>query len=112
MGTRTLTRGLVAGALVTIAAMPAFAQAISTHRVPAALALEAVGAAVEACKAQGYAETAVVVDASGAQQAVLRGDGSGVHSIDSAYDKAYTASSFKTPSGALAERLLASPASA
>jgi uncharacterized protein GlcG (DUF336 family) len=112
MAKRLITSGLLAGALMTIAATPAFAQAISTHRIPAALALEAVGAAVEACKAQGYAETAVLVDASGAQQAVLRGDNAGVHSIDSAYNKAYTSSSFKAPSGAIAERLLANPAGA
>ena len=104
-----ITSGLLAGALAAVAATPASAQALSTHRIPAALALEAVGAAVEACKAQGYAETAVLVDASGTQQAVLRGDNAGAHSIDSAYGKAYTSASFKAPSGALAERLLASP---
>lgn len=112
MARRFITSTLLAGALLAGAAMPASAQALATHRIPAALALEAVGAAVEACKAQGYAETAVLVDASGTQQAVLRGDNAGIHTIDSAYGKAYTSSSFKAPSGAVAERLLANPASA
>lgn len=111
MGAGT-ARGLLTSGMLVLAATPAFAQAISTHRIPAALALEAVGAAVEACKAQGYAESAVLVDASGAQQALLRGDNAGIHSLDSAYGKAYTSSSFKAPSGAIAERLLANPASA
>ena len=106
------TRVVLAGALLSLAAMPAFAQAIGAHRIPAALALEAVGAAVEACKAQGWAEAAVVVDASGVSQAVLRGDGAGSHTLDSAFDKAYTSASFKVPSAAIAERLLANPASA
>jgi uncharacterized protein GlcG (DUF336 family) len=108
---RGLACGVVLGSLA-VAATPAFAQALSTHRIPAALALEAVGAAVEACKSQGYNETAVVVDASGARQAVLRGDNAGVHSLDSAFGKAYTSASFKAPSGAIAERLLANPSSA
>ena len=112
MAKRLITSGLLAGALLVGAVMPASAQALTTHRIPAALALEAVGAAVEACKAQGYAETAVVVDASGVRQAVLRGDNAGAHSLDSAYGKAYTSASFKAPTGAAAERLLANPASA
>jgi uncharacterized protein GlcG (DUF336 family) len=113
MKTQMLSRGLVGSAVLVIAAAPAFAQgALSTHRIPAALALEAVGAAVEACKSQGYAESAVVVDASGARQAVLRGDNAGIHSLDSALGKAYTSASFKAPSGAVAERLLANPPTA
>ena len=50
---------------------------------------------------QGYAETAVLVDADGVRQAVLRGDRAGSHTLDSAYDKAYTAASFKTDTSAL-----------
>ena len=54
-------------------AQPVFAQALQTHRIPAALALEAVAEAVAECARQGYAETAVLVDADGVRQAVLRG---------------------------------------
>jgi hypothetical protein len=81
----------------------AVAQTLPTHRVPAALALEAVGEAVAACARQGYAETAVLVDADGVRQAVLRGDWAGAHTLDSAFDKAYTSASFKTDTGALVE---------
>src|SRR5271170_2734546 len=35
-----------------------FAQALQTHRIPAALALEAVGEAVASCAKSGYRETA------------------------------------------------------
>jgi uncharacterized protein GlcG (DUF336 family) len=80
------------------------AQTLSTHRIPAVLALEAVGAAVESCAKQGYAETAVLVDADGVRQAVLRGDRAGAHTLDSAFDKAYTSASFKTDTAALVER--------
>ena len=77
---------------------------LTTHRLPAALASEAVVEAVNACAKQGYSETAVVVDADGVRQAVLRGDGVGSHSLDSANDKAYTAASFKSDTSALVER--------
>jgi uncharacterized protein GlcG (DUF336 family) len=82
----------------------AFADVLLTHRLPAALAAEAASETVAACVRQGYHETAVVVDADGAVIATLRGDGAGIHSLDSAHDKAYTAVSFKNDTLALAER--------
>ena len=82
----------------------ASAQVLSTHRIPAALALEAVAAAVETCAKEGYAETVVLVDADGVRQALLRGDWAGIHTLDSATDKAYTSASFKTDTSALVER--------
>jgi uncharacterized protein GlcG (DUF336 family) len=75
-----------------------------THRLPTELANTIVREAVASCAKQGYAETAVVVDADGVRQAVLRGDRAGSHTLDSANDKAYTAASFKADTSALAER--------
>ena len=77
---------------------------LATHRIPAALANRMVGEAVATCAKEGYAETAVVVDADGVRQAVLRGDRAGSHTLDSANDKAYTAASFKNDTSALVER--------
>ena len=51
----------------------------------------------------------MLVDADGVRQAVLRGDRAGSHTLDSAYDKAYTAASFKTDTGALFERSKTAP---
>ena len=84
-------------------------QILTTHRIPAALALEAVGEAVAACAKQGYAETAVLVDADGVRQALLRGDGTGVHSLDSAYSKAYTSATLKADTMAVIERAKTDP---
>jgi uncharacterized protein GlcG (DUF336 family) len=86
------------------AALPAFADALTTHRIPAALAAEAAAEAVAFCARQGYRETAVVVDIDGAHQAEVRGDGAGIHTLDSANDKAYTAVTFRTDTLPLAER--------
>ena len=81
-----------------------FAQSLQTHRIPAALAAEAVSEAVASCARQGYRETAVLLDADGATIASLRGDGAGIHTLDSAHDKAYTAASLKSDTLPLAER--------
>ena len=66
---------------------------VKSSRLSAALALEAVGEAVAACARDGYAVTAIVVSIDGVRQAVLRGDGAPVHTLDSAFAKAYTAAS-------------------
>ena len=114
MTTRNPLLGLaaLAVALFGTAGMekPAAAQTLITHRIPAALALEAVAAAVDACAKQGYAETAVLVDADGVRQALLRGDGAGAHSLDSATYKAYTSASFKSDTSALVTRAAQNPA--
>ena len=81
----------------------ALADTLQTHRIPAALAVEAASEAVAACARQGYHETAQVVDADGVIIATIRGDGVGAHSLDSAFEKAYTAASFKNDTLALSE---------
>jgi uncharacterized protein GlcG (DUF336 family) len=105
-GNPVLTLAILIGAGCSILGAPAVsgAQVLVTHRIPAALALEAVGEAVAVCAKQGYAVTAVVVDADGVRQALLRGDRAGSHTLDSAADKAYTAASFKADTSALVER--------
>ena len=77
---------------------------LQTHRISPDLANQAVAAVVAKCASQGYAETGVLVDADGVQQAVLRGERAGAHTLDSAFAKAYTSASFKTDTAALVER--------
>jgi len=83
----------------------ASADTLQTHRIPAALAVEAATEAVAVCAKQGYRETAVLVDADGVTIAAVRGDGAGSHTLDSAHDKAYTSASFKNDTIAFVERL-------
>src|SRR5580658_8989601 len=99
-----LSRPAIVLLATAFAAPMCLAQALQTHRIPAALAAEAASEAVAACSRQGYHETAVVLDADGATIAVLRGDAAGIHTLDSAHDKAYTSVSFKNDTLALAER--------
>jgi uncharacterized protein GlcG (DUF336 family) len=88
---------ICAGAAVgAVCALPSAVCAqglIAEHRLSSALAHEAVGEAVAVCRKNGHAVTAIVVDLDGVRQAVLRGDGAAVHTLDSAYAKAYTAAS-------------------
>ncbi len=101
---------LAALCVVAIAGTAAQAQGLmTTHRISAALANEAVGAAVAACATKGYAVSAVLVDIDGVRQAMLRGDNAGIHTTVAARDKAYTAVSLKTDLSALAERFKTTP---
>jgi uncharacterized protein GlcG (DUF336 family) len=97
-------RILAALASVALMGSTAVGQTLPTHRIPAALAVEAASEAVAACAKQGYHETAQVVDADGVIIATMRGDIAGAHTLDSALYKAYTAASFKSDTLALAER--------
>ena len=66
---------------------------INNPRISAALANQLVGDTVAACAAKGYNVVAVVVNLDGVRQALLRGDGAPIHSMDNAYYKAYSAAS-------------------
>src|SRR5262245_27619072 len=94
---RTINQTVLSATLaLTLAAMAGEASGqglIKANRLSATRALEAVGEAVSQCAKSGYAVTAIVVDIDGVRQVVLRGDGAPVHTLDSAYAKAYTAAS-------------------
>ena len=65
----------------------------------AALALEAAQTAIEACAANGYKVTAVVVNSSGSPRVMLAADGAPEMTAQIGLRKAYTALTFKKPSG-------------
>src|SRR5260221_5728277 len=92
----------LAGAAVSVSTSSA--DTLPTHRIPAALAIEAASETIAVCGKQGYRETAVVLDADGAMIVAVRGDGAGIHTLDSAHDKAYTRVSSKNDTRALAQR--------
>ena len=85
---------LSAAAFVAVSAGAAQAQGvITTQKLSAALANELVGESVANCASRGYKVVAVVVDLDGVRQAELRGDGAPIHSMNNAYNKAYTVAS-------------------
>jgi uncharacterized protein GlcG (DUF336 family) len=79
-----------------VGAVPSGAQAqgvINMPKLSAPLANELVGESVAICAQKGYNVVAVVVDLDGVRQALLRGNGAPIHSMDNAYYKAYSAAS-------------------
>ena len=107
--------GLTAVAIAVAAAAGAQAQGlVQTQKLSAPLANELVGQTVATCAQKGYAVTAVVVDLDGVRQALLRGNGAPIHTLDNAYYKAYSAASLtlarkEDSTKAVAERMSKSP---
>src|SRR6516225_5471167 len=77
--------------VVAALAAPALADnVLTTHRLSAGLAAEAVTEAVAVCANQGYKVTAAIVDTDGVVQALLRGDDASMVAFATASDKAFT----------------------
>jgi uncharacterized protein GlcG (DUF336 family) len=102
---------LLAG--LALAPLPSLAQGVVTERnISAALAAEAVAAAVEACAGRGFRVSAAVVDRSGVLKALLRADGAGPHTVSSAQAKAYTAVSMRANTSQILETVRTNPGAA
>jgi uncharacterized protein GlcG (DUF336 family) len=89
-------QAIVLAVVVVMAAATAEAQAqglVTMQKLSAPLANELVGETVANCAQKGYTVTAVVVDLDGVRQALLRGNGAPIHTLDNAFYKAYSAAS-------------------
>ncbi|WP_051796798.1 heme-binding protein [Streptomyces sp. NRRL S-87] len=127
--TRTRTR-IVTGVGLAAVAAAVTVGAVSANAAPAAVAkkddaqpqalvtsthlsidaaTEAARAALDAAEAEGQRVTVAVVDRNGNTVVVLRGDGAGPQSYESAQRKAYTAVSWNAPTSVLAGRLAQTP---
>jgi uncharacterized protein GlcG (DUF336 family) len=88
-----------------LAASAALAQGVvKANRLSAALANELVATAVDVCSKQNQHVTAVVLDTSGIHQAMLRGDGAGINTVETSHYKAFTAVGFQTDTIELVEQ--------
>ena len=105
---------VVAGPMI---GMQAQAQGlVQIQKLSAALASELVTESVAKCVQDGYKVTAVVVDLDGVRQAMLRGDGAPIHTLDNAFYKAYSSASLtlarkEASTKVIADRMAKSPAS-
>ncbi|QJW35398.1 GlcG/HbpS family heme-binding protein [Cellulosimicrobium protaetiae] len=78
---------------------------VQVGRLSVAAAQEAAGAALAACQAEGLGFVSVaVVDRAGQVQALVRGDGAAVHTLEAAQAKAYTSAAFGAATSELAPR--------
>jgi uncharacterized protein GlcG (DUF336 family) len=113
---RIVAAGVVFAAVVGGMAAGSWAQGLVTmQKLSAPLANELVGDTVAICAQRGYTVTAVVVDLDGVRQALLRGNGAPIHTLDNAFFKAYSAASLtlarkEDSTKAVAERMAKNPA--
>lgn len=92
--------------ILTMLGMSSFAFAqeavFETKSLTPETALVAARAAMESCRKQGFQVAVAVVDRAGITQVLLRDRFAGVHTIEVATNKAWTAASFRTPTSSLA----------
>ena len=105
-----LSRFLIAGAALA-AATPAYADLPAKKYLPAALAATIAQTAYDACLQQGYRVSVHVVGDEGQTILALRGDGTSPHTFENSQRKAYTARTFRIPSGDFAQRVKDNPTS-
>lgn len=118
-GRRLATRSRLAQAFMgaALVALPMLSQAqvqISGKTLPLDLATEAAAEAIRSCEAHGYRVSASVVDVTGLERVLLRGNQSTVHTRETAFKKAYTVATLgpifgASTTGALTERISRTP---
>ena len=99
----------VACVLAFPVAGPAQAQLLSHKDLTSSIAFTIAQTTIDTCKANGYAVSVTVVGRNGEVILQVRGDNIGPHTIENSFRKAYTARTFRSPSGDLVERLKADP---
>jgi uncharacterized protein GlcG (DUF336 family) len=104
-----LRRAAIALASTCALAVPASAQLLSHKDISAAMAITIAQTAIETCKTNGYAVSATIVGRNGEIIVQVRGDNTGPHTVENSFRKAYTARTFRAPSGALVDRVKADP---
>jgi uncharacterized protein GlcG (DUF336 family) len=97
---------------IALIALKSFSYVPSSEAQPAlvnqkALSDEAafavVHGALDKCHADGYRVSVTLLDSSGLVRIQVRGDGTGPHTFEHSHKKAYTALTFKRPSGETAK---------
>jgi uncharacterized protein GlcG (DUF336 family) len=97
--------GFAAAAIMLTSAAPAGAALIVHKDLSYSLAKTIAEEAIAACAAKTYATSAVVVDRDGETMVALHYDNAGLHTMENARRKAYTAVSFKQTTSEYAKKL-------
>ena len=88
---------------------PVQAQLLTHKDLSQAMALTIATTAAETCKAQGYRVSVTVVGRAGEIVLQMRGDDASPHTMENSHRKAYTARTFRVPSGEMVNRLKENP---
>lgn len=89
--------------------VPANAQLLNQKAIPAAMAMTIAQTVIDTCKTNGFAVSVSLVGRNGELLLQVRGDGTGPHTMENSFKKAYTARTFRSPSAGLAKRLKDDP---
>ena len=94
---------------VIVMSSSASAQLLQRKDLSASMALTMAQTALETCKTNGFNISVTVVGRNGEIIAQVRGDNTGPHTFENSMRKAYSARTFRSPSGDLVARLKADP---
>ena len=86
-------------------AAPAAAQTMSEMTVSTDAAIQVATAALAQCRSDGQKVTVSVVDHAGREKVRLRDDGAAPHTETHSFRKAYTAATYRMPSGEYGKRV-------
>jgi uncharacterized protein GlcG (DUF336 family) len=105
----TVLQGFIGIGVACALAYPASAQLLQRKDLSLELALGIANHAGETCRAQGYRVSVAVVGRNGELLVHLRGDGTGLHTMENSFKKAYTSRTFRVPSGEIGKRFKDNP---
>jgi uncharacterized protein GlcG (DUF336 family) len=88
---------------------PASAELLAHKDLSLDTAVAIATTAAATCKAQGYRVSVHVVGRNGEVLVALRGDNASPHTMENSMRKAYTARTFRVPSGEIVKRLKDNP---
>ena len=103
------TRFAFAAAAVGALAPAASAQTVAHKDLSVDGAVIIATTAMADCKAKGWPVSTTVVGRNGEVLVQLRGDGTGPHTMQNSYLKAFTSRTFRIPSGEMEKRLKDNP---
>ena len=95
--------------LTFVLASSASAQLLARKDLSAQTALTIAETAIATCTANGYRVSATIVGRNGEVLVQIRGDGTGPHTMENSFKKAFTARTFRIPSGEMEDRLKQNP---
>jgi uncharacterized protein GlcG (DUF336 family) len=103
-----LSRIALAAVACALAA-PASAQTVARKDLSVDGAVAIATTAMADCKAKGWPVSVTVVGRNGEPIVQLRGDGTGPHTMENSFKKAFTSRTFRIASGEMEERLKKNP---
>ena len=99
----------VIGGLIGATAAPAGAQLLTEKSLSAGMAMTIAQTALETCTKKGYHVSVHVLGRNAEVLVAVRGDGAPPHTMENSQRKAYTARTFRIPSGEFAQRVKDNP---